>query len=80
MLYVVSVRLRLLLNGIHRGEWDRKSIICNKCYYRIRKNFPDSYNHLVQSLANSRTGGLDRLSKNGKAFIGQWIGAKTLET
>lgn len=56
------------------GNW-----LCKDCWYITDYKFrPDNQHNLEKSIANSRTGNLDRLNSYGKMMIGQWITGKTL--
>lgn len=39
-----------------KGNWDRKSYICNKCYTKIQNDLPNSYNNARKIVCNCRTG------------------------
>lgn len=60
------------------GNWDNKSYLCTRCYSNIRNREKDSYREAIKSVADSRTGNLDRSSSTGEAIISQWICAIVL--
>lgn len=63
------------------GYWDRKSYLCNNCYFHfINKNRgPSNFVQFIKESSKWRNEKLSRYSNIGEGSIGQWIIAKTLE-
>lgn len=61
-----------------KGNWDRKSYICSRCYYRnhyhnVIKSDPNSTVGTMKSMAKYRNKQLSKYSNIGKGFIGEQI-------
>lgn len=61
------------INGVYAKR------MCEICYKNDYYLNTQKLDHRYGHMANSRTGNLARYSLQGKAVIGQWIGAKTLD-
>lgn len=71
---------RLYPGNAYKSHKGGKSIwLCKSCYNKERYlRLANHYHDAEKSIADSRTGNLDRLDRFGKMVIGQWITGKTL--
>ncbi len=56
--------------------WDRKSYLCNNCYFR---RCPSNFVQFIKESSKWRNEKLSRYTNTGIGLIGQWIIAKILE-